>query len=306
MLSRPDVLVLGGGGLLGEEWMLGLLAGVEDATGFDMRQCEHFIGTSAGAIVAARLAAGRRPRRPKPVGTEIEPALEQQPNGRSMALGVARRAGEFTLAAWAPLAPLALAATGPGGRLLRAGVLMRIHPPPRTLGQLRDHVEQYGARFDGRLRIACVDRRRGQRVMFGRPGAPAATVAEAVAASCAVPWLFAPVTIAGREYVDGGVWSATNLDAAPAGRDTHVLCLNPTAGIGGTHTLASVARRLARSVVSVEALALRGRGAIVQTIAPDVESAAAMSGDLMDPKPRRRVLAAGYRQGLALGAAARP
>ena len=53
--------------------------------------------------------------------------------------------------------------------------------------------------------------------MFGSPGAPVATVAEAVEASCTVPWLFAPVEIGGREYVDGGVWVPTNLDAAPAG-----------------------------------------------------------------------------------------
>ena len=111
--------------------------------------------------------------------------------------------------------------------------------------------------------------------------------------------------IAGREYVDGGVWSASNLDAAPAGRDTHVLCLNPTAGVGGTHTLMSVARRLARSAVSVEALALRRKGAIVQTVAPDMDSAAAMGGDFMDAEPRKRVLAAGYRQGLRLASSPR-
>ena len=136
--------------------------------------------------------------------------------------------------------------------------------------------------------------------MFGSPGSPPTSVGEAVAASCSVPWLFAPVTIGGRQYVDGGVWSATNLDAAPAGRDTHVLCLNPTAGITGPHTLMSVARRLARSAVSVEALVLRRKGAIVKTIAPDLDSAAAMGGDFMDPEPRKRVLAAGYRQGLCL------
>jgi hypothetical protein len=50
----------------------------------------------------------------------------------------------------------------------------------------------------------------------------------------------------------------------------------------------------------VEALALRRKGAIVQTIAPDVDSAAALGGDFMDPEPRQRVLAAGYRQGLRL------
>ncbi len=302
MLFPPDVLVLGGGGLLGEEWMMGVLAGIEAMTGFDMRRCEHFVGTSAGSIIAARLAAGRSPRRPESPSTELEPL----PAGRlgngagSAALELARRAGEWTLAAYAPFAPLALAASGPGGALVRAGVLTRIERPRRTLGDLRRHVDGYGARFDGRLRITAVDRRRGRRVLFGSPGSPAATVAEAVEASCAVPWLFAPVTIAGREYVDGGVWSATNLDAAPAGRDTHVLCLNPTAGIGGTHTLVSVARRLASSAVSVEALALRRRGAVVQTLAPDIDSAAAMGGDFMDPEPRTRVLAAGYRQGLSV------
>ena len=37
MLSRPDVLVLGGGGVLGQEWLMGVLAGIEDATAFDFR-----------------------------------------------------------------------------------------------------------------------------------------------------------------------------------------------------------------------------------------------------------------------------
>jgi NTE family protein len=306
MLSRPDVLVLGGGGVLGQEWLMGVLAGIEDATTFDFRDCEHFVGTSAGSIVAARLAAGRGlPRPDAPPDTTGQPGADGTASQRSSgtAVQVARRAGNFTLGAWAPLAPLALAATGPGGAFVRAGVLTRLPRPHRTLDHLREEVEGYGASFDGRLRIAAVDRLRGRRVVFGRPGSPVTRVARAVEASCAVPWLFAPVTIAAREYVDGGVWSPTNLDAAPAGRDTHVLCLNPTAGINGTHTLVSVARNLARSVVSVEALALRRRGAIVQTVAPDVEAAAAMAGDFMDPEPRSDVRAAGYRQGLRIASA---
>lgn len=282
--------------------MIGVLAGIEDATGFEMRDCENFVGTSAGSIVSARLVAGRALRRP-----EESPRLpESAPNGAprssgTSAVDVARRAGAWTLAAWSPLAPLALAAARPAGAIVRAGVLTRLDRPRRTLDDLRTYIERYGAHFDGRLRVAAVDRLRGTRVVFGSPGAPYASVAAAVEASCAVPWLFAPVTIGGREYVDGGVWSATNLDVAPAGRDTHVLCLNPTAGINGTHTLVSVARRLARSAVSVEALALKRRGAIVRTVAPDLEAAAAMGGDFMDPEPRRRVLAAAYQQGLRLG-----
>src|SRR4051812_49922974 len=56
----PDVLVLGGGGVLGEAWMSALLAGIEDASGFDPRDCSGFVGTSAGSIVAAGLGAGVR------------------------------------------------------------------------------------------------------------------------------------------------------------------------------------------------------------------------------------------------------
>ncbi|MHB1570370.1 MAG: patatin-like phospholipase family protein, partial [Solirubrobacteraceae bacterium] len=64
MRSLPDVLVLGAGGVLGEAWLSGVVAGIEDATGRDFRDCEAFLGTSAGAIVTSRLASGRRPRRP--------------------------------------------------------------------------------------------------------------------------------------------------------------------------------------------------------------------------------------------------
>jgi NTE family protein len=60
----PDLLVLAAGGVVGEAWMTGVLAGIEDAAGVDLRRVEGFVGTSAGAMVAARLAAGQRPRRP--------------------------------------------------------------------------------------------------------------------------------------------------------------------------------------------------------------------------------------------------
>jgi NTE family protein len=136
--------------------------------------------------------------------------------------------------------------------------------------------------------------------VFGTPGAPFATVAQAVEASCTVPWLFAPVEIGGREYVDGGVWSPTNLDAAPAGRDTHVLCLNPTASLVPTQSLLTLLRNVARTAVAVESMALRRRGAAVKTIAPNAECAAAMGSNFMAQEPRTRVLDAGYRQGLLI------
>jgi NTE family protein len=161
-------------------------------------------------------------------------------------------------------------------------------------------VQRSGATFDGRLRVTAVDRRNGRRVVFGSPGAPHVSVAEAVEASCTVPWLFAPVEIGGREYVDGGVWSPTNLDAAPAGRDTYVLCLNPTANLIGEHSVLRLVRTVARSAMSVEALALRRRGTAVQLVAPNAECATAMGTNFMDPGPAERVIAAAYHQGLRL------
>ncbi len=86
VISRPDVLVLGGGGVIGERWMMGVLAGIEDATGFDLRRCEYFVGTSAGSIVAARLAAnvslnrpGRTPVRSSRPSRRAAPAADSQP-----------------------------------------------------------------------------------------------------------------------------------------------------------------------------------------------------------------------------------
>jgi len=299
MRTRPDVLVLGGGGVLGEAWMMGLLAGLEDAAGVDLRDCESYVGTSAGSIVAAHLVAGRSPRRPSTVGSELEAAQPQPVRGLALAAaGAARRAGSVALAASSTFAPLALGVAAPGGALARSLLLRRLPRSSDTLARLRAQVEQSAARFDGRLRVAAVDRSSGRRVVFGSPRAPRATVAEAVQASCTIPWLFAPVRIGDRDYVDGGVWSPTNLDAAPAGRGTHVLCLNPTASLSSAHPLVAVMRNVARSAVSIESLVLSQRGATVRTIAPSTESAAAMGSNFMDAEPRTRVLAAGYRQGL--------
>src|SRR5258707_14139045 len=113
MPTPPDVLVLGGGGVLGEAWMMGLLAGLEDANRLDMRRAEYFVGTSAGAIVAAHLAAGRSPRRPDEADNGFPPAPEApaEPARRLGAAGstAARMTGELALTAAAAFAPLALA-----------------------------------------------------------------------------------------------------------------------------------------------------------------------------------------------------
>jgi NTE family protein len=305
MLLRPDILVLGGGGVLGEAWMTGVLAGIEETAQLDLRRCEYFVGTSAGSIVAARLAAGLSPRAPRDArklapaapGTEVA-----RPDGVAAA---ADRARAWALALSSPLAPVSLSLAARGGALARTAILRSVGRPRRSLGSLAQEIDATGVRFDGRLRITTVARASGRRVVFGRPHGPTATVGRAVEASCTVPWIFSPVTIGGVEYVDGGVWSPTNLDAAPAGRGSHVLCLNPTATLSGPHPIVGVLRRGSRAAMNLEAGALRARGAEVRLIGPDPASAAAMGTNLMANAPASAVLAAGYAQGLALGAPAR-
>lgn len=356
---RPDILVLGSGGVLGEAWLTGVLAGIEDGAALDLRGCEYFVGTSAGAVVAARLAAGERPRRPldlgasRPLdagesGSDSEVAVAAGTDGgRGPQLSItaaarsaltvaertvataAERAG--AVAAWgatvalnasAPVMPIGLALAAPGGALARAAALWGLPRPPGEFSELRDELDRLSARFDGRLRVVAVARASGRRAVFGQPGAPHARVADAVEASCAVPWLVGPVQIGGAEYVDGGIWSPTNLDVAPARRDTQVLCLSPTASLFGpprtspaapasaarwppksplVGALSPVARRVSRSVTLLEATALRGRRAAVRLVAPDEEAAAAIGEDLMDSIRADHVLGVGYRQGLRLG-----
>jgi NTE family protein len=292
------VLVLGVGGILGEAWMWGYLGGAQQATGEDHRRAKQLIGTSAGSIVAARLAGGEDPTRGEDRvrwDGEVEP--ERRPGALRAAL---ERASRLSLGALSPLAAPALSAATPGGALARAAVLARVPAGRIELHELRSRVDALAPSFDGRLNIVAVDRGSGRRVAFGTDGAPEARVADAVAASCAIPGFFAPVEIGGREYVDGGVWSPTNLDLARAGKGDRVLCLVPTAAMGTSPALAL--RGLAtgwRMATSVEAAAARRRGASVEIVGPDAGSSHAIGSDFMDPGRRARVVAEGFRQGSA-------
>ena len=109
-------------------------------------------------------------------------------------------------------------------------------------------------------------------------------------ASCSVPWLFAPVEIGEREYVDGGVWSPTNLDAVPGRARLTGARAGPDGG-GGVDRRCGPRPPLA---MSHESAALRGRGATVTTIVPDDACLKAIGPNLMDASRRDAVAAAGY------------
>ena len=135
--------------------------------------------------------------------------------------------------------------------------------------------------------VAC-DYQSGRRVPFGRIDAPRADIAQAVAASCAIPGFYRPVRINGRRYVDGGVCSVSNLDLV-AGRGLDlVICLNPLTSsdreeglldLLPVFTNGSGRRRLAH-----EERKLRRFGSEVLVIEPTAEDRAVMGRNWMNAR----------------------
>jgi NTE family protein len=301
-MESPDVIVLGGGGILGEAWMSAVLAGLDEPDGFDARGCRCYIGTSAGSIVAAALVAGLAPGvrlgRESAQGPLPPEQLQQRATGLRQAFAAA---GGLAGVAAAPLASLAFASTAGGGAALRRGLLRRVPDGRRSLAELGRMVELSGVSWDGRLRVIAVELETGRRVVFGAPGAPQVSVSSAVQASCAIPGVFRPVLAGGHTYVDGGTWSPTNMDTAEVKAGDRVLCLNPIGSMRpAIGALAGAFGPLSRGVAATEALVLKNRGAIVSTINPDQASAGAMGTNLMDGRRRESVIDAALAQGQRL------
>jgi len=143
--------------------------------------------------------------------------------------------------------------------------------------------------------VAC-DYRTGRRVPFGGTGAPEADLPDAVAASCAIPGFYRPVEIGGRRYVDGGMYSASNLDLlADTGLDL-VICLNPTSTLAETNArnpldrVADAVRRAAGKRLGYEARKVRAKGTEVVLIQPLADDLALMGRNLMRRKGRHDVI----------------
>jgi NTE family protein len=142
--------------------------------------------------------------------------------------------------------------------------------------------------------VAC-DYRTGERLVFGPEDVPRPPLAEAVAASCAVPGLFEPVPFGGRLHVDGGLHSTSNLDLMPDGRRDLVVALNPMSGPrsrGGWRPRGRVVatlRRWAARRVALETARLRARGKDVLLLEPAEPDLEAMGDDLMDAGRAARV-----------------
>jgi NTE family protein len=143
--------------------------------------------------------------------------------------------------------------------------------------------------------VAC-DYETGRRVPFGRAGAPRADLADAVAASCAIPGIYHPQAIGGRRYVDGGIYSTSNADLLREEGLDLVICLNPTSTLHPIRALnprqwLNLAMRDASGRrLGSEAKKLRARGTDVVLIQPLGEDLEAMGPNLMSPRRRNLVI----------------
>jgi NTE family protein len=77
------------------------------------------------------------------------------------------------------------------------------------------------------LYLAATDLDTCERIVFGGPGWDDIPISQAVRASTALPMVYTPVEIRGREFVDGGIVSTTNLDIAVESGAKLVIVINP-------------------------------------------------------------------------------
>jgi NTE family protein len=303
-------LVLGGGGVTGIAWETGVLHGLAEA-GFDIRNWDMVVGTSAGSVVGAKLLGA-----PDFAGwfeeqllddttsdDEIVLALAGWVGARCIFAGRRRRLGwlprmwltattaeAFVRHAARPRSRLARLVgeepgprqiSGPNPLLARAaalGLVARTAPQARFIEVISDAIDP--VRDWPRGLVVTAIALDGSTVAFDEHSG--VELVRAVAASTAVPLLFPPIVVGGRAYIDGGIGSQTHADVA-AGID-EVLVIAP----------------INTGALDSETTGIVGAGGRVDVIRPSTKGAAALGRQLELLDPARRSLAArsGHEDGL--------
>jgi NTE family protein len=297
-------LVLGAGGVLGGAWLVGAMHALASETDWDPGSADYVVGTSAGAMIAGLCGSGVPPW--FMVAHSAGESLEVRDRNGRPATEASRSAGAvYRLHRGIPsLGPgswrLALASLARPYRYSPAAVLAGWMPrgllSPEPLKDTIRRVAGDDWAPHPNLWIVACDYERGRRVKFGREDAPQTSLADAVAASCAIPGFYRPVEIGDMLYVDGGVWSTSNLDVlAGCGLDL-VICLNPTSSLHAPRprTLgeraAAALRQTSGRRLGREAKRIRAAGSEVVLIQPTVQDLDAMGTNLMSGSRRNRVI----------------
>jgi NTE family protein len=312
-------LVLGAGGVVGASWLIGALEALESQTGFSPGDADVVVGTSAGSVVGALVAAGLPPA-----------LLAAYSSGEPLELqGFADV--EETLAEIARESPdrfrlqLSLPPIGPGSWRMALSTLRRpLHHTPAAVvggwlprgvistGPVRHLVDRLvGETWPATLRVVTCDYRTGRRAVFGAPdaaagGLPEARPSDAVAASCAIPGFYHPVAIGGRRFVDGGVCSMSNLDLL-CDEDVDVaIVLNPTSSRANPRrtlnpaamafgALNGAVRGASARRLDGEVRKLRAAGVEVVVIEPSAADLALMGHNPMSRRRRAEITEQAYR-----------
>ncbi len=270
--------MLAAGGIVGQAFHLGVLRSLGELTGFDARDADVLVGSSAGSLVAAGLAGGLSVAdlRAEMLGEPLSPE-GQQVRGERRAVPTMPDAEPVPSGRW-PLAAGALLHAARRPWAVRPGALASSLLPPGQVGTeliARSLQHLHGSTWPERdLRITAVRARDAQRFVFGAPDAPAVDVGTAVAASCAIPSYFAPVVVDGEAYVDGGAHSPSNADVVLADRVDLVVVSSPmTVGRSGLRRpRADLAVRVAlRGFLAAEVFRLRRAGSHVVVLEPGVD-----------------------------------
>ena len=270
--------MLAGGGLAGIGWETGILRGIADEapeTAKALLDLDVLVGTSAGSTVAAQLGSGLGldvlfDRQTAPSSTELNPDV-----------GIDEITELFVTAMLTPNTTTAeklqkIGAVALSTRTVTEAVRRNVIAQRLPSHEWPDRV----------LRISAIDTATGELVAFDRSSGVG--LVDAVAASCAVPAVWPPVTIGARRYMDGGVGSSVNMALAddcdvavvlvPSGRST------PSPFGGG-------------AADEVDAF-----GGSAFGVFADDESIAAFGANPLDPACRKPSALAGREQGRRIAA----
>ncbi len=273
MAPGRKALVLGGGGITGIAWELGLLAGLAEA-GVDLASADTVVGTSAGSVVGAQILSG----------VSIEELYAEQlkdPTGE-----IAARMGLGVIARFVILTVLPGDDQRSRARLGRASLKARTVPESERRAVIEERLSN-PLWPERRLLITAVDADTGEARVFDRDSG--VRLVDAVAASCAVPLIWPPMTVDGRRYVDGGVRSIANADLA-TGCDRVVVLAPVTIALRRTGRIANQLRTLGPDVRSL-------------TVSPDAQSRKAIGSNTLDPAFRAASARAGRIQAAGVAAA---
>lgn len=269
-------LVLSGGGVTGIAWELGILTALNQA-GINITDADLFVGTSAGSVVGALVSSG--------ANLEQLFATQLVPPEQSGEISA-----NFDLNKFQQTIMGIIAETGMNPQAIRAGLgkLARSTATVPEAARLEVMRSRLGSLQwpDRPLLITAVDTENGDFKVFDRNSG--VELVMAVAASCAVPIVWPPVTIQGRRYMDGGMRSGTNADLAEGYAE--VLILNPLPMPENTPPIFG-------SNLKVEKDLLEKNGSRVVVIEPDATALQAIGPNPLDPAYRAAAAKAGLTQG---------